>query len=51
METEKAYIKATQIIIYWSDGTEGEICMDDAPEGWDEWLSEIERKRNLAGAG
>ena len=53
---EKPYICATQIILFWSDKPdEGEICMEDMPDGltqdWDEWLAEIEAERNEEEAG
>ena len=46
----KAYIEATQIIIFWSDKTEGEICWremsDELRQALDDWLSEIEVEHN-----
>lgn len=44
---KKPYICATQITLFWSDKPDrGEICQHDHPEGWDEWLAEIEAERN-----
>ena len=43
---KKPYIEATQITLFWSDKPEGEICQHENPEGWDEWLAEIEAERN-----
>ena len=54
MERKFRTIDGTQIILFWSDKTEGEICWHEMPDGlrqdWDDWLSTIERERNL-GAG
>ena len=49
---KKPYICATQITLFWSDKPDrGEICQHDHPEGWDEWLAEIEAERNEEEAG
>ena len=53
---ERKYtIVSTQILIEWNDSPKLQVCLHEMPDGlrqdWDDWLSTIERERNLAGAG
>ena len=57
MKMEQKYtIVGTQILLEWDDDSPNlQICLHEMPDGlrraWDEWLSTIERERNLAEAG
>ena len=51
----KFTIVGTQILLEWNDSPKQQICLHEMPDGlrqdWDDWLSSIERERNLAGEG
>ena len=51
----KYTITGTHIILYWNGKTKGEICWNEMPSDlsmmFDDWLSLLEKERNLAEAG
>ena len=51
----KFSIVSTQILLEWNDSPKLQVCSHDMPDGlaqdWEDWLSSIERERNLAEAG